>query len=136
MAIGTICKMLTMKDVSKKRVVHMNAKCTTYAWKKKLTINAELRDTRSNCLVQREICERRICKNYGSISLLSIPGKFYGKLVINRERERINGTIEEIQSSLWESICCADKIFNVWWSSEKYIEKQGNKLCIMYMCLL
>ena len=38
------------------------------------------------------------CKNYRGISLLSIPGKLYGRVVINRVRELTNGAMKEEQS--------------------------------------
>ena len=63
------------------------------------------------------------CKNYRGISLLSIPGKLYGRVVINRKRELTNSAMEEEQSGFREGRGCADQIFTVRCLSEKYLEK-------------
>ena len=59
------------------------------------------------------------CKNYREIS---IPGKLYGRVVINRVRELTNGTMEEEQSGFRDGRGCADHVFTVRCLSEKYLE--------------
>ena len=66
------------------------------------------------------------CKNYRGISLLSIPEKLYGRVVINRVRELANGAMEEEQSGFREGRGCADQIFTVRCLSEKYLEKHND----------
>ena len=59
------------------------------------------------------------------ISLLSIPGKLYGRVVINRVRELKYGAMEEEQSGFRERRGCADQIFTVRCLSEKHLEKHS-----------
>ena len=93
------------------------------------------------CMTERKVprdCQRAVivslykgkgvieeCKNYRGISLLSIPGKLYGKVMINRVREQTNGAMEEKQSGFREGRGCADQIFTVRCLSEKYLEKHN-----------
>jgi len=51
------------------------------------------------------------CGNYRGIRLLSIPGKVYGKILIGRVQEIINGKVSEEQGGFilnWERLCRSD----------------------------
>ena len=65
-------------------------------------------------------------KNYKGISLLSILGKLYGKVVINKVRELTNGAMEKEQGGFREGSGCADvqiKSLHVRCLSKMYLEK-------------
>ena len=51
------------------------------------------------------------CKNNRGISLLSVPGKVYGRILIERVIENSEGQIGEEQSGFRKGRSCADQIF-------------------------
>ena len=51
------------------------------------------------------------CKNYMDISLLSIPGKVYGKVLIEKVREMTEGLIGEEQCCFRMERGCIDQVF-------------------------
>ena len=53
------------------------------------------------------------CKNYRGISLLSIPGKAYGRVLIQRLMEETEETIGEEQCSFRKGRGCVDQIFTL-----------------------
>ena len=64
------------------------------------------------------------CKNNRGISLLSVLGKVYGRILIDRVIEHSEGRIGEEQSRFRKEMSCVDQIF-VWRQvSEKIIEKR------------
>lgn len=63
---------------------------------------------------------REVCKNYRGISLLSIPGKVYGRVVIERVKEITQGKIGEEQGGFMEGRECADQIFTAKLIAEIY----------------
>ena len=42
------------------------------------------------------------CSNSRGISLLSVVGKVYGRILINRIRDRSEGVISEVQGGFWK----------------------------------
>ena len=74
------------------------------------------------------------CGNYRGISLLSIPGKVYGRIVIERVMEITEGRISEEQGGFRRGRGCVDQIFTVKMLAEKYLVK-GRKLYAAFMDL-
>ena len=70
-----------------------------------------------------------ICKNYRGISLLSIPGKVYAKILDQKMRDITVGKILEEQGAFRKERSCTDQLFTVRMLSQKIIEK--NKSMIM-----
>ena len=77
---------------------------------------------------------REMCGNYRGISLLSIPGKVYGRIVIERVREITEGRISLEQGGFRKGKGCIDQIFSVKMLAEKYLAK-GKKLYAAFMDL-
>ena len=62
----------------------------------------------------------RKCSNFRGISLLSVVGKVYGRVLINRIRDKTESTIVEVQSGFRRGRGCTDLLFvarQIW---EKY----------------
>ncbi|MEL7302024.1 MAG: reverse transcriptase family protein, partial [Pseudomonadota bacterium] len=78
--------------------------------------------------------DRGECKNYRGISLLSIPGKVYGRILIERVRGMTEGMIGEEQCGFRMGRGCVDQVFSLKQLSEKYIGK-GKDLYVAYMDL-
>ncbi|MEL7177812.1 MAG: reverse transcriptase domain-containing protein [Pseudomonadota bacterium] len=74
------------------------------------------------------------CTNYRGISLLSIPGKVYGRVLIERVKEITEGRICGEQGAFMKGKGCIDQIFTVKGVAEKYIAK-GKKLYAAFMDL-
>ena len=69
------------------------------------------------------------CKNYRGISLLSIPGKVYAKILDKRMRDITEEKMLEEQGAFRKRRSCTDQLFTVRMLSEKIIAK--NKSMIM-----
>ena len=63
------------------------------------------------------------CSNSRGISLLSVVGKVYGRILINRIRDRTEGAISEVQSGFRRGRGCTDQSFVVRQICEKYGRK-------------
>ena len=74
------------------------------------------------------------CKNNRGISLLSVPGKLYGRILIDRVVENSEGQIGEEQSGFRKGRSCSDQIFVLRQLCEKMKEK-GKKVWIAFMDL-
>merc|ERR1712121_507428 len=74
------------------------------------------------------------CKNNRGISLLSVPGKLYGRILIDRVVENSEGQIGEEQSGFRKGRSCADQIFVLRQLSEKLLEKK-RRLFVAFMDL-
>ena len=72
------------------------------------------------------------CKNNRGISLLSVPGKVYGRILIDRVIEQSEGQIGEEQSGFRKGRSCADQIFVLRQLSEKMTEKKEETVCSIY----
>ena len=78
--------------------------------------------------------DRLDCKNYRGISLLSIPGKVYGRILIERVRVMTEGMLGEEQCGFRRGRGCVDQVFTLKQLSEKYVGK-GKDLYVAYMDL-
>ena len=76
--------------------------------------------------------DRNDCKNYRGISLLSIPGKVYGRIVIERVRILTEGMIGEEQCGFKSGRGCVDQVFVMKQMSEKFCGKNKNLFCGIY----
>ena len=63
------------------------------------------------------------CSNFRGISLLSLVGKVYGRVLINRIRDKMENVIVKVQSGFRRGRGCTDQIFIVRQICEKYLEK-------------
>ena len=70
-----------------------------------------------------DVCE---CCNYRGISLLSVVGKVYGRVLINRIRDRTEQVISEVQGGFRRGRGCMDQVFIVRQICEKYLAKGKN----------
>src|SRR5678815_3305278 len=72
------------------------------------------------------------CRNYRGISLLSIVGKIYAGILVERVRRVTEGLIGEEQGAFRSSRGCVDQIFTLKQMIEKMREKK-NKLYLGFM---
>ena len=63
------------------------------------------------------------CSNFRGISLLSVVGKVYGRILINRIRDKTENVIAEVQSGFRKCRGCIDQIFIVRQICEKYLSR-------------
>ena len=77
---------------------------------------------------------RNDCKNYRGISLLCIPGKVYGRILIERVRVLTEGMIGEEQCGFRSGRGCVDQVFVMKQMSEKFCGK-NKSLSVAYMYL-
>ena len=63
------------------------------------------------------------CQNYRGISLLCIPSKVYGRIVIGRVGAVSDDRVLDLQGAFESGRGCADQIFSVKIIVEKYLEK-------------
>ena len=61
------------------------------------------------------------CSNFRGISLLSVVGKVYGRVLINRIRDETENVIVEVQNGFRRGRGCTDQIFIVRQICEKYL---------------
>ena len=78
--------------------------------------------------------DRGDCRNYRGISLLSIPGKVYGRILIERVRGMTEGMIGEEQCGFRSGRGCIDQVYVMKQMSEKFVDK-NKELCVAYMDL-
>merc|ERR1712002_424994 len=78
--------------------------------------------------------DRNECKNYRGISLLSIPGKVYGGIAIERVRVLTKGMIGDEQCGFRSGRGCMDQVFVMKKMSEKFCGK-NKSLYVAYMDL-
>ena len=78
--------------------------------------------------------DRCDCKNYRGISLLSIPGKVYGRILIERVRSLTEELIGEEQCGFRSGRGCVDQVFVLKQMSEKFVDK-NKSLYVAYMDL-
>lgn len=70
------------------------------------------------------------CSNYRGISLLSIPGKVFGHIMLDRMRAAVEGKLRENQGGFRSGRGCTDQIFCLRVLMEKVIEFQLPTLAI------
>ena len=63
------------------------------------------------------------CSNFRGTSLLSVVGKVYGRVLINRIRDKTEEVIAEVQGGFRKGRGCTDQIFIVRQICEKYLGK-------------
>ena len=73
-------------------------------------------------------------KNYRGTSLLSIPGKVYGRILIGRVCSLTKGLIGEEQCGFRSGRGCVDQVFVMKQMSGKFVDK--NKRLCRCMCSL
>ena len=78
--------------------------------------------------------DRWECNSHRGISLLSIVGKVYGRIVIDRVRGITEQLISEEQGGFREGRGCVDQIFTVRILAEKYLER-GKRLYLAFVDL-
>ena len=78
--------------------------------------------------------DRNECKNYRGISLLSIPGKVYARVLIERIRSETEDMIGEEQCGFRNGRGCVDQVFVMRQLCERF-ESKGKNLYAAYMDL-
>ncbi len=74
------------------------------------------------------------CNNYRGISLLSVPGKIYGRILYERMMKITDKSVGDEQAGFWKGRGCVDHMFAVKILVEKYLEK-NRKLFAAFMAL-
>ena len=74
--------------------------------------------------------DRSICSNYCGVSLLSVRGKIFGHIILDRMREGVEKKLRENQGGFRSGRGCADKIFCLRMMIEKCVEFQLSALAI------
>ena len=64
------------------------------------------------------------CDNWTDMTLLSIPGKVYCQMILNRIRDMLDGELHEEQAGFRPKRSCAEQIFTLQRIIEKYQEYQ------------
>ena len=73
-------------------------------------------------------------QNYRRISLLSIPGKVYGRILIEKGCSLTEGLVGEEQCGFRSGRECDDQVFVIKQMSEKFVDKDKS-LYVAYMDL-
>ena len=76
--------------------------------------------------------DKKECNNYRGISLLSVVGKLYGRIVIGRVKQITEMSIGEEQGGFREGRGCVDQVFTLRMIVEKFREKKKD----LYMCFM
>ena len=63
------------------------------------------------------------CSNFKGISLLSVVGKMYGRILTDRIKDKAENVIAEVQSGFRRSRGCTDQSFIVRQICKKYLGK-------------
>ena len=74
------------------------------------------------------------CGNFRGISLLSVVGKVYGRVLINRIKDKTEAAISEVQGGFRRGRGCVDQVFVVRQICEKYLGK-GKDVYFAFMDL-
>ncbi|CAG5002623.1 unnamed protein product [Parnassius apollo] len=69
------------------------------------------------------------CKNYRGISLLSIVGKLYAKVLIERVMKETDGKIWDVQAGFRKGMGCTDQVFSMRMIAEKFLTKNQKVFC-------
>ena len=75
------------------------------------------------------------CKNYRGISLLSVVGKVYGRILINRVSELTDSKMGEEQGGFRTGRGCVDQVFGLKQICEKYLEKRDKDVYVAFLDL-
>ncbi|MCG8432081.1 MAG: reverse transcriptase family protein, partial [Candidatus Omnitrophica bacterium] len=68
--------------------------------------------------------DKSLCSNYRGISLLSVPGKVFGHILLDRMRDAVDKKLRENQGGFRRGRGCVDQIFCLRTLMEKCIEYQ------------
>ena len=66
--------------------------------------------------------ERSVCSNYRGISLLSVVGKVYGRVLIERVKACTESQLMDVQGGFRDGRGCVDQVFALKAVCEKYLE--------------
>lgn len=69
------------------------------------------------------------CKNYRGISLLSVVGKLYAKILIERVVQKTEGKMWDVQAGFRKGMGCVDQIFSLRNIAEKFLAKNRKVFC-------
>jgi hypothetical protein len=69
------------------------------------------------------------CRNYRAISLLSVPGKVYGKILIDKVRNVTTEQMWDVQSGFMSGRGCVDQIFSLRQMVDKKLNVNGKLFC-------
>ncbi|CAG4935954.1 unnamed protein product [Parnassius apollo] len=69
------------------------------------------------------------CKNYRGISLLSIVGKLYAKVLNERAMKETDGKIWDVQAGFRKGMGCTDQVFSMRMIAEKFLAKNQKVFC-------
>ncbi|CAK1594698.1 unnamed protein product [Parnassius mnemosyne] len=69
------------------------------------------------------------CKNYRGISVLSIVGKLYAKVLIERVMKETDGKIWDVQAGFRKGMGCTDQVFSMCMIAEKFLAKNQKVFC-------
>ena len=78
--------------------------------------------------------DRRECKNYRGISLLSIPGKVYRRILIEKVHSLTEGLIGQEQCGFRSGRGCVDQVFVMKQMRKKFVDKDKS-FYVAYMDL-
>ncbi len=78
--------------------------------------------------------KREECNNYRGISLLSVPGKIYGKILNEKMMKITDKNVSDEQGGFWTGRGCVGQIFAVKILVKNYLEKD-RKLFAAFMAL-
>ncbi len=70
--------------------------------------------------------KREECTSYRDISLLSVPGKIYGRILNERMMKVTDKSVGDEQEGFREGRGCVNQIFAVKILVEKYLEKDSS----------
>jgi exonuclease III len=76
--------------------------------------------------------DKSVCDNWRGISLLSVTGKVYAHLLLERLVAAVDGKISETQSGFRKARGCADQIFTL----RRVMEQAREKKKSLYMCFI
>ncbi|KAG7301870.1 hypothetical protein JYU34_013269 [Plutella xylostella] len=70
------------------------------------------------------------CRNYRGISLLSIVGKLYAKVLIERVMKETEERIWDVQAGFRKGMGCTDQVFSMRMVAEKFLAKNQKVFCV------
>ncbi|VDP44279.1 unnamed protein product [Schistosoma margrebowiei] len=62
------------------------------------------------------------CENYRGITLLSIPGKVFNRVLLNRMKDAVDAQLRDQQAGFRKDRSCADQIATLWIIVEQSVE--------------
>ena len=62
------------------------------------------------------------CENYRGISLLSVPGKVFDRVLLNRMKDAVDAELRDQQAGFRKDRSCTDQIATLWIIAEQSVE--------------